>query len=181
MLHSVIASASILVTLTAQAESVSLRESTSVRVRESESESIRTTENGDESVRSYRARSETCIERNGKEECVTEESVGETEADAETRVMSTTAQDNAWWDEWKERLISAWRSGVTVLSQEADDETPGRGDGEIRERTGTRLVRRICSKVTGEERTDCVTQALSGSVTSIREELAEWIGRFYQQ
>lgn len=175
---------------TAFAESVHIRESSSVKVRSNEEGTVTTVEErrteergGSDSaselrvlnddapetvIRSEAFRRTTCYAlADGRSNC-TEERSGNGAA-ALRGNAAVRVNGNGWWSGWRERILRASRQ---VASETAEDRI-----SLTLSRAEARLARRVCSRFEDDERASCLEAALDGEGPTMRLRLRDWIGR----
>lgn len=194
--YSIVAVSTLFIAPLALAASIRVRESASTSVRSDESGTVTVVEeqrveeydsdqasdveaSGTTAIRSRESlpairRRETSFRRtcgitnNGEARC--EEASSGTRPSPSAASVQLRVDGREWWTSWQPRVLEETTRAAASDSDDADV-------ARMLSRAEARIVRRVCSRLAGNERTECLEDAIDGEGSTMRLRLRDWIGR----
>lgn len=110
----------------------------------------------------------TCLSVDGRgRRCTTTEGESD-EKGSRSRTVIASFGDKNWWSTWNRRILKAWYRNGEVLSETAEEVSSA-------DRARLRLIRRICGRLGGNNREDCLEVAEESDVRTLRSGLRTWM------
>jgi len=111
----------------------------------------------------------TCLDLDGMgKRCTGTEGESDEKSTKTRSVTASFDNDKNWWSTWNRRILKAWHRDSEVLSETTEEVSSA-------DRAHLRLIRRICGRLAGNNREDCLEVAEESDVRSLRTGLRTWM------